>query len=192
MRPKSFNEDEVLRAIEATFRRVGYDGASLDVLTRDTGLNRSSLYNAFGCKNDMMRLAVSSYTDRSCEMIRDVLAIRPFKDALRTFFSHVAAPESQGCLVGNLIAERAEGQQADRSFLGEREAELEAGVAQAFAAAQRDGEIDASADADEFSRYIMAIVQGLRILSQAGDTPDAHQSVVETALNAIPFTGARR
>ena len=37
---------------------TGYDGASLDVLTRATGLNRSSLYNAFGCKNDMMRRVV--------------------------------------------------------------------------------------------------------------------------------------
>lgn len=190
MRPKSFNENDVLRTIEETFRRVGYDGASLEVLTRATGLNRSSLYNAFGCKQDMMRRAAETYTARNCAILTDTLAGRPFREAARAFLRMCVEPGLQGCLLGNLVAERAEAEQEDRAFLAAKLAQMEAAMAQCFAAAQRDGEIAAEADPDELSRYLMATAQGLRILSQTGLEPARLLETIDRALSAIPFREA--
>lgn len=188
MRPKSFNENDVLRTIEDTFRRVGYDGASLEVLTRATGLNRSSLYNAFGCKHDMMRRAVETYTVRQCALLEDLLAGRPFRSAVRAFLLKCVEPGVQSCLLGNLVAERAEAEDEDRVFLAEKIADTEATIALAFAAAQRDGEIDPAADPVILARHLMANAQGLRILSQAREDVALYTGPIELALTSIPFT----
>ncbi len=192
MRPKSFNEDDVLQTIEETFRRVGYDGASLDVLTRATGLNRSSLYNAFGCKRDMMVRAMTSYTARTCANIEDDLSGRPFREALRSFFSRISEPDAHGCLVGNLAAERAEADSEDRSFFAGRLDELEAIFAAAIVKAQTDGEISATADPAMLARYIMTTVQGLRIVGQIREDDSLRAGSIDLALAAIPFTDSRR
>lgn len=188
MRPKSFDEEHILQTIEETFRRVGYDGASLDSLTRATGLNRSSLYNAFGCKRDMMVRASETYTARTCMAIQDALSNKPFRNALRTFFTVVSAPESHGCLIGNLIAERAESDTEDRDFLACQLDELEAVITRAVANAQANGEIDASAEPSTLGRFIMSTTQGLRIMAQAREADPKLAGVINMAISAIPFT----
>ena len=187
MRPKSFKEDDVLQTIEETFRKVGYDGASLDVLTRATGLNRSSLYNAFGCKNEMMRRAVETYTARSCERISQTLSTRPMREGLRKFLCSTYQPRAEACLLGNLVAERAEANAEDRAFLARRLEEIENRLVEAMSTAQAHGEIAAEADPVQLASYVMTVLQGLRIMALARDDCDQFSGVIETALGAIPF-----
>lgn len=49
-RPRQFDSDAVLRAAAERFRTRGFEGTSLDDLAAATGLNRPSLYSAFGDK----------------------------------------------------------------------------------------------------------------------------------------------
>jgi len=188
MRPKSFNENDALYAIEETFRRVGYDGASLDVLTRATGLNRSSLYNAFGCKNDMMRRAVETYTERSCDTIVGALRRRPLRAALQDFLRTCVEPGLAGCLLGNLVAERADAEASDREFLAARMVEVEDTFVAALNAAVADGEIAPGTDTAQLGRYVMTTAQGLRIMALARPDAALFEKVIETVLGAIPFT----
>ncbi|MEK7265576.1 MAG: TetR/AcrR family transcriptional regulator [Pseudomonadota bacterium] len=46
-RPKSIGEDELLSRLENVFREVGYEAASLAVLSKATGLQKASLYHRF-------------------------------------------------------------------------------------------------------------------------------------------------
>src|SRR5688572_11869874 len=50
-RPRSFDPDEVLDKARAVFWNLGYAATSLDDLAAATGLNRPSLYAAFGDKH---------------------------------------------------------------------------------------------------------------------------------------------
>lgn len=52
-RPRNFEEDDVLVSAAAVFGRLGYNAASIDDLVTATGLQRGSLYKAFGSKRNL-------------------------------------------------------------------------------------------------------------------------------------------
>jgi AcrR family transcriptional regulator len=57
-RPRSFDPDEVLEKARGVFWNLGYAATSLDDLAAATGLNRPSLYAAFGDKRAMYLAAL--------------------------------------------------------------------------------------------------------------------------------------
>ena len=60
-RTRQFDVDEVLdRALEVFWAR-GYEGATLPELTRAMGINRPSLYAAFGNKEELFHKALHRY-----------------------------------------------------------------------------------------------------------------------------------
>ena len=52
-RPRNFAEDAVLAQAAEIFARMGYNAASIDELLAATGLQRGSLYKAFGSKRNL-------------------------------------------------------------------------------------------------------------------------------------------
>ncbi|MDO8149921.1 TetR/AcrR family transcriptional regulator [Isoptericola sp. b408] len=62
-RAQTFDTDEVVRAALGVFWRSGYEATSVPTLEQATGLNRSSLYHAFGSKRGLFDAAVQAYLD---------------------------------------------------------------------------------------------------------------------------------
>src|SRR5262249_12165259 len=72
-RPREFDADEALdRALEGVWRK-GYGGASRRALTRARGINRPSLYAAFGNKESLFRKALARYLDGPAAYAREAL-----------------------------------------------------------------------------------------------------------------------
>jgi len=55
VRPREFDHDDVLRIAFDQFWRKGVRGTSLSDIARDAGVQRGSLYNAFGSKEALFR-----------------------------------------------------------------------------------------------------------------------------------------
>jgi AcrR family transcriptional regulator len=62
-RPRSFDPGMALRQVFAIFRRHGYAATSLDDIAQATGLNRPSLYSAFGDKRSMYLATLAMVAD---------------------------------------------------------------------------------------------------------------------------------
>lgn len=62
-RPPSIDRDAALEAALDVFWAKGYDGASLDDLTRAMKLSRPALYAAFGDKESLFRRALTRYAE---------------------------------------------------------------------------------------------------------------------------------
>src|ERR1700742_1531975 len=60
-RPRSFHREHALEAAMRVFWKRGFEGASLTELTEAMGINRPSLYAAFGDKAALFHEAVTRY-----------------------------------------------------------------------------------------------------------------------------------
>src|SRR5690242_2106841 len=73
-RPRSFDADKALDAAMQIFWHKGYEGASLSDLTEAMGINRPSLYAAFGDKESLFRKALARYAEGPNAYIGEALA----------------------------------------------------------------------------------------------------------------------
>ena len=111
-RPRSFSTDNAVEAAAAVFWSKGYRDTAVSDLERATGLNRSSLYTAFGTKQAIFGLALQWYL-RSFIGPRLAPMERPgaHLDDIEGFFTGLAAffrtggQPGRGCLMINTIAE---------------------------------------------------------------------------------------
>src|SRR5437899_11977384 len=72
-RTRQFDVDEALdRALEVFWAR-GYEGATLPELTRAMGINRPSLYAAFGNKEQLFRKALDRYQTGPMSFLAEAL-----------------------------------------------------------------------------------------------------------------------
>src|SRR5579859_5199475 len=72
-RPRCFCEDVALEAAMRVFWQKGYEGASLSDLTEAMGINRPSLYAAFGNKEELFRKALDRYRNGPAGYVRESL-----------------------------------------------------------------------------------------------------------------------
>src|SRR5882762_10432556 len=72
-RPRAFDADVALERAMHVFWKKGYEGASLANLTAAMGINRPSLYAAFGNKEALFRKAMDRYVDRTAAHVREAL-----------------------------------------------------------------------------------------------------------------------
>jgi len=111
-RPRSFSAEDAVAAAAAVFWAKGYRDTAIYDLERATGLNRSSLYTAFGTKQALFGLALQWYLrgfigPRLAPMERPgagVGDIEGFFAGLAAFF-RTSGQASRGCLMINTIAE---------------------------------------------------------------------------------------
>src|SRR3954447_16297002 len=84
-RPRAFDVDQALdRAVEV-FWRQGYEGASLSDLTAAMGINRTSMYAAFGNKRELFDKALARYATVDMTYVRDALAAPTAREVVETF-----------------------------------------------------------------------------------------------------------
>ncbi|KWV49656.1 TetR family transcriptional regulator [Bradyrhizobium macuxiense] len=86
MRPREFDHDDVLRIAFDQFWRKGVRGTSLSDIARDAGVQRGSLYNAFGSKEALFLSAYERYASEYLAAIQKALSAGSLRQRLDAFF----------------------------------------------------------------------------------------------------------
>ena len=73
-RPRGFIPSEVLDRVRRVFMQKGFAAASLDELAAASGLNRPSLYAAFGDKEQLYITTLRFYGSRAIEGLDAILS----------------------------------------------------------------------------------------------------------------------
>lgn len=182
-RPREFEADAVLEQATRVFWARGFEHSSLDDLCAATGLNRSSLYAAFGDKRALYLKSLARYEAGSVERIRRTFEGKPVREGLRSFLAGlidaiVEGPGRRGCFIGNCAAEMA---RLDKAAAARVRQSLER-IEQTFQAALEHGGI---ADARARARFITAGVQGLRLYGKANSDRTALEDVAAQLMQCL-------
>ena len=85
MRPREFDHDDVLRIAFDQFWRNGVRGTSLSDIARDAGVQRGSLYNAFGSKEALFLCAYQRYASEYLNALQKTLGSGTLRERLTAF-----------------------------------------------------------------------------------------------------------
>ena len=192
-RPRGFDTDWALERVTGVFWARGFERASLDDLCAATGLNRSSLYAAFGGKRDLYLRALARYEEGSAARIAAALARRPLRAGLAAFLgalidSIVQGPGRRGCFIGNCAAELA---RLDRGAAGRVRRSLdriEACFRDGLEKARARGDLPRGADSVALARFLTASVQGLRLVGKSNPDRAALEDVAAVMLRCVETT----
>ncbi len=196
-RPRSYDPEQALQQIMEAFWKTGYSGTSLDDLSAATGLNRPSLYAAFGDKREIYLKALAHYRRLASGPISEAFSSNaPLRDALmqvyRASLSLYFPPEGipRGCFVIGTATTEAVEEPEIREALMQGLRSLDAGFTACIGAAQRRGEIPEDADAAALAALASATLYSLAIRARAGASREELETLAQGATNVICGPGA--
>ena len=174
-RTRQFNLDEALdRALEVFWAR-GYEGATLPELTRAMGINRPSLYAAFGNKEQLFRKALDRYQTGPQSFLTEALRQPTARAVVEAIFSGFVRMQRdrdkpRGCLVvSGALASGKEAETVRRELARLRQATVVA-LRERFDRAVRERDLPGGIDCATLARYVATVLNGLAVQAASGAT----------------------
>jgi len=190
-RPRSFDKDRALDAALLVFWEKGYEGASLSDLTEAMGINRPSLYAAFGDKEALFRNVLERYEQGPVAYMKAAMdeptARGVIERMLKGTIATLTRPQSpRGCLYVQGALACGDESIAMRKELATRRSAGELALRKRLKRAKDEGELPTTADPADLARFYMAVMHGMSVQAAGGATRAALEGVAETALRAWP------
>lgn len=189
-RPRGFDRQEALRRAMILFWARGYEGTSLGELTAAMGINKPSLYAAFGCKEELFRQAVALYDETEGGLVQQALDAAPtacaaIEAVLRVNAEAYASPRKPlGCMIvlSSLIG--APENEALRGFLTKLRRQGETDLRRRIERGIAEGDVPPGTDARRLATFYTTVLQGLSVQARDGASRKTLNAVVDTAMTA--------
>jgi TetR/AcrR family transcriptional regulator, transcriptional repressor for nem operon len=190
-RPKEFDPEQALNTAMEVFWRRGYEATSIEDLTTSMGINRGSLYDTFGGKQELFLACM----DRYCHgMLANRLPMLnqpgPALETIRIFIQMMlefalSYPERKGCLIANTVMEMGPREKEIGSRTAKAMGDLEEAFFKALMRARDQGELKNSKDPRSLARFLTTMMQGVIVMLKAGAPADALRDTVRTGLSIL-------
>lgn len=190
-RPREFDVEKALDRALAVFWRKGYEGASLPELTRAMGINRPSLYAAFGNKEALFRKVLDRYAAGPAAYVAEALAEPTARAAAERLLGGavdlLTGPRGpRGCLLVHGALACGEAAESVRRELAARRAAGEAAIRRRFERARAEGDLPPDACPADLARYVATVLRGMAVEAASGASRAELRRVVELAMRAWP------
>jgi TetR/AcrR family transcriptional repressor of nem operon len=175
LRPREFDHDHVLRIAFDQFWRKGVRGTSLSDIARDAGVQRGSLYNAFGSKEALFLCAYQRYAGEYLKAIEKALGSGTLRARLTAFFDLTiknfrsgspprGCPTTRGLMELGAVEGEGLDENARQAF-----AELVARITSLVRDTLSDGALrgEFNGDPDSTALHIITVTRGLAVLERA-------------------------
>jgi TetR/AcrR family transcriptional repressor of nem operon len=168
-RPASYDATAVEQAALEQFWAEGYKASSVDLLVAGTGLNKHSLYQAFGGKSGLFARVLERYIAEYSQTFLSLFDRHRGIAALRKYLQAVLArSDARGCLVVNAAVELGESDPVCHQLITDYYARLAHCFAEAIATGQQDGDIRPELDPRATASWLVTAMQGLAVNSRLG------------------------
>jgi AcrR family transcriptional regulator len=189
-RPRNFDYDEALDQALKVFWKKGYEGTTLPDLTAAMGINRPSMYAAFGNKEELFRKAIERYvahfSAHFAEALKEPTARLVVEKLLCGGLNVVTNQDNplgcflvQGALACGDTADCLKQEVANRRRAGE---EL---LTQRFIQAKETGDLPPQINAADLARYVFVLTYGMSVQANSGVSKNELMRIVEIGLRAF-------
>ncbi|EXF96516.1 TetR family transcriptional regulator [Pseudomonas fluorescens HK44] len=189
-RPRAYDPQTALQQALGVFWSTGYSGASLDSIATAAGMNRPSLYAAFGDKHALYIKALEQYWEFAAAAMHEALTdntltleqalMRFYEGQLSIYFSGEGQP--RGCFaIGTATTEAVEDAEI-RDVLSDRLSRLDAELETRLRAAIDSGELKSDADPAALAVLASSLLHSISIRARAGKS---RAELTELARNAV-------
>jgi AcrR family transcriptional regulator len=190
-RPRAFDFDKALDGALQVFWEKGYEGTSLADLTKAMGINRPSLYAAFGNKEALFRKALDRYTSGPAAYVSEALDKPTARGVVERLLGGAAdlltnPRNPRGCLMVHGALSCGNAADSIRQDLITRRARTEAALRHRFKRAKSQGDLPPDSEPGDLARYVATVAQGMAVQAAGGASRNELLRVVETVLRAWP------
>jgi AcrR family transcriptional regulator len=191
-RPRAYEPDVALAKALDLFRQGGFAATSLDDLSAATGMNRPSLYGAFGDKRELYIKSYQRYRDdaraASIDIFRQEMPIRQrlariYAVALDIYLSGESGP--RGCFTVMTAGSEAVADPEIRAMVVDALLQLDRAFANCFRLAKEKGELRNDADPEVLAQLASATIHTIAIRARAGVTRKELEAIVNGAIEVM-------
>ena len=182
---RQFDEQEVIATALEVFWRKGLHDATMQDLAAATGVQRGSLYNAYGDKEEIFLRAFDQYADQFLQAAAQALVQGDTATGLRNFFDMIvvnmtSGSPPRGCLTTRTALDAAISGAAVRQRVQALLTRLEQLVGKALSS----NKVSAT-DAARLARVIVTFTRGLAVMERAGYSRKQLKDAAATFVDAV-------
>ncbi|MFA7556078.1 MAG: TetR/AcrR family transcriptional regulator [Spongiibacteraceae bacterium] len=188
---KSFDVDIALEKAMQVFWSKGFDSASMANLIEETGVNRGSLYNAFGGKKALFVKTLLKYDRENRQVtLAGFEALDDPRKAICNFFdslvaSTVADTERKGCFLFNTVLEYGSHDAEVNAIVANGLREIEGFFRRSIEVGQMRGDIRKDIEPESKAKTMLALALAIRVLGRGAYAETALQAIAAEAKQLI-------
>jgi TetR/AcrR family transcriptional regulator, transcriptional repressor for nem operon len=190
MARKLIREEGLERALRL-FWRNGYNGTSMEMLTRELGVEKPSIYATFGNKRTLYLEALLHYRTSIVRQIAQFLASAPNPRAgidrvVRFMMTSLYEPGVQeGCMATNAALELADHDPEVSAHVSTMLGEIGSLFEKCLLAGQKSGEVTTRVSAELLAAYLVNTLEGARVMEKTRPSKEKLQALAQFALSAL-------
>ena len=191
-RPRAYQPEVALGKALELFRDGGFAATSLDDLSAATGMNRPSLYGAFGDKRELYIKSYQRYRADAAAAMTEIFTgempirkrlERIFAVALDIYLSGESGP--RGCFTVMTAASEAVSDPDIRALVLEGFSQLDKAFAACFRLAKEKGELPPTADPQVLAQLASATIHTIAIRARARVPRKELEAIVKGAIDVM-------
>ena len=190
-RVKLFDENEVLTKAMNLFWKQGYAATSVQDLVSYLGINRASLYDTFGDKEQLFKKSFELYRKINIEGLKQFLDSH---DDIREGFSKlfdnaiwesITDKDRKGCFVVNTTTELVPNDESIAEVLVSNKSDFEKIFLEYLSKGKKAGQISGAKDLKSISALLYTLYNGLRVVSKVQPDKKKLTDTVKVALSVL-------
>jgi len=182
---KKFDEIEVLEHAMNLFWQQGYEATGTAQLIKEMGIGRQSVYDTFGSKRDLFLQSIHHYAQTNGRLLTSQLNGKDtYVEQLKRQFKlwgDFAFNHEEGCMLVNTLAELAGQDEEIQTILTKHNSEIEQRLIETIQLAIEAKELPKDLDAQQTSQALVALLNGLFLISKTKPSKIMVDSVITSA-----------
>nr|WP_299070938.1 TetR/AcrR family transcriptional regulator [uncultured Allomuricauda sp.] len=190
-RVKQFDEKEILNKAMELFWEKGFHATSIQSLVSHLGINRASLYDTFGGKDELFNRAFEEYRNTAGKQLKSIFDKEStVREGIKKLFD-VAIEEAitdearKGCFVVNATTELIPGDEAFRKVIQDNNINVQRLFINYIQKGIDKGEFKASKDAKSIGLMLFTLYSGLRVVAKVDAAPNKLRLMVNAGLSVL-------